>query len=129
MTNPADYTKTTDMNTKKYLTNTPYTQSFSSSAVSVGVSSYVTRNYTIPLSTATRFFSLLINVSLDGDLYIKAPNMDRRYASGQQLIATTISISEGNIFLTLYLVNQSGSTQNFPSFTLNIVRRDYTDEY
>jgi hypothetical protein len=128
MTNPRQFIKTTDENTKKYLTDTPYTNSYNSAAVSVGVGSYATRTFVVPLSADTRFFSLWVNVSLDDDLYVKIPNRDRLYASNVRTIATTVAVNNGNATITMYLVNTSGSTQNFPDFTVNVIRRDYTDE-
>lgn len=128
MTDPTNFIRTTDENTKKYLTDTPYTNSYNSSAATVGVGTYVTRTFVVPLSEDTRFFSLWVNVSLDNDLYIKIPNRDRLYGSGARTIATTVSISGGNATITMYLVNTSGVSQNFPAFTVNVIRRDYKDE-
>jgi hypothetical protein len=128
MTNPSEFIKTSDADTKKYLTDDPYTAAFTSAAVSVGVGTYATRTYVIPLSALTRFFGLWVNISLDGGEYIKIPNRNRLYASNAQNIATTVEIDNGQITLTLYLVNQSGVSQSFPAFDVNIIRRDYVDE-
>lgn len=121
------FTRTTDANTKKYLTNTPFTISFNSAAVSVGVGSYATSTYIVPLSTETRFYELWTNVSLDGSLYIKIPSRDRLYAGTSQNIAITVRGLGSSVEVILYLVNQSGTTQTFPAFTLNVIRRDYVD--
>lgn len=129
MTNVSNFLKTTDANTSKYLTNQPYTDSFSSASVSVSVFSYATRNYTIPLSENTRAHELWVNLSLDGDVYIKMPNRPRVYGGGVRSISSTMSVDGGSIYLTLYLVNQSPTTQTFPSFTVNVIRRDYVDEF
>lgn len=128
MIDPTQFIRTTDANTKKYLTNTPYTNSYNSTAATVGVGTYTTRTFVVPLSTLTRFFSLWVNVSLDGDVYIKIPNRDRLYNTNTQTIATTVAIAGGNVTITMYLVNTSGVSQNFPAFTVNVIRRDYTDE-
>jgi len=128
MINPGDFIRETDDNTKKYLTNIPYTNTYNSGAVSVGVGSYVARTFVVPLSALTRFFSLWVNVSLDGDTFIKIPNRDRQYSGNTQTISTTVSISGGNATITMYLVNTSGSTQNFPAFDVRVIRRDYADE-
>lgn len=129
MTDVSKFIITTDANTSKYLTDAPYTTSFSSSAATVAVGAAVTRTYTIPLSEATRLYAIWVNISLDGAAYIKIPNRDRLYASNAQRIATTLSAVGSNATLTLYLVNSSGSLQNFPAFTINIIRRDYVDEF
>lgn len=128
MTDPTQFIRTTDANTKKYLTDTPYTNSYNSSAATVGVGTYTTRTFVVPLSETTRFFSLWVNVSLDGSTYVKIPNRDRLYASGARTISTTVVISGGNATITMYLVNTSGVSQNFPAFTVDVIRRDYTDE-
>jgi len=128
MINPADFIRETDDNTRKYLTNTPYTNTYNSPGVSVGVGSYTSRTFFVPLSALTRFFSLWINVSLDGATYVKIPNRDRQYSGNTQTISTTVSISGGVATITMYLVNTSGVTQNFPAFDVNVIRRDYADE-
>jgi len=127
MTKVSDFLITTDADTSKYLTNAPYTNSYSSASVSVGVGSYTTRSFSIPLSTSTRLYDIWVNISLDGGTYMKIPNMDRQYSSNQQLISTQVNANNGVATLTLYLVNQSGGAQTFPAFTVNIIRRDYVD--
>lgn len=128
MTDQTPFIITTDSNTSKYLTDDPYTNSYASASVSVAVGSYTTRTFVVPLSTVTRLYSIWVNVSLDGSTYVKIPNRDRQYG-GVRNIATTISSSGDSATITMYLVNISGSTQVFPAFTVNVIRRDYVDEF
>lgn len=117
---------TTDTNSNKNLSSEMF--SFNSAATSVGVGSYATRSYMIPLSKITRFYQIYVNLSIDGNEYYAVPNPVRVYSGGMRSISTVISQSGSNISINLYLVNQSPSTQNFPSFTVNIYRRDFEDE-
>lgn len=116
---------TTDADTNKYLTLQPYTQSFTSSAVSVTAGNYILRTYTVLLSTDTSRYSLWMNMGPYGSTWRKAPFTD--YVSGPSLIAANISASGSNITLNVYLVNQSPSTISFPAFDIYVRRRDYRD--
>lgn len=128
MTSVSNMVITSDADTSKYLTLQPYTMTFSSASASVGMGAYVQRTYTIPLSRATKRYSLWVNISLDGGSYVKMPNPDRRYGSmGERSISVTVSQSGSDLTLNIYLVNQSGTTQTFPSFDINVIRRDYLD--
>lgn len=128
MIDVSQFSTTTDANSSKYLTDSPYTNSYSSASVVVGVSSYATRTFVVPLSDQTRLYALWVNVSLDGDVYVRIPNRDRSYASNARIISTTMSSDGTNATITMYLVNASGVSQTFPAFDVNIIRRDYVDE-
>lgn len=121
-----DFIVTTDANTNKNLSSGDF--SYSSPAVSVGVGSYVLRSYTVPLSRDTRFYQLYVRLSIDSDSWTALPTGDRLYNSNQRAIAINTSSSGSNTTLSLYLVNQSGSTQSFPAFTVFVTRRDFVDE-
>ena len=121
-----DYIVTSDANSTKNLSSDTFP--FSSAAVTVPTHTYVLRSYTIPLSESTRFYQLLVNLSIDGNQYFSVPTRDRRYNSGNRTIATVISVSGSDITLNLYLIATSGSSQNFPAFTINVIRRDIVDE-
>lgn len=121
-----DFLVTTDANTNKNLSSGNF--SYSSSAVAVGVGNFATRSYNVPLSRDTRFYQLYVRLSIDGVDWTSLPAMDRLYNSNQQGIAMNTSSSGNNTTLNLYLVNQSGVTQNFPAFTVYVTRRDFVDE-
>lgn len=101
---------------------------FSSAAATVGVGSYVQRQYTLTLSEETRHYQLYVNLSLDSGEYYGMPNPERRYGGGVRAISVNVSQNGSDLTLNVYLINNSGVSQNFPAFTINATRRDFVDE-
>lgn len=101
---------------------------FSSDAATVGVGSYLLRQYTITLSEETRHYQLYVNLSLDSGEYYALPNPDRLYGGGVRTISVNVGQNGTDLTLNVYLINSSPGSQNFPAFTINATRRDFVDE-
>lgn len=122
----ANFILNSDANSNKNLSSDTYEFDFVARNVSAG--SYDTEAYTIPLSVDTRLYQIYVNLSIDSGEWTTIPCVDRTYSSGNKRISINLSQNGTNLTLTLYLVNPSGSTQNFGDMTVSVTRRDFADE-
>lgn len=120
----------TDTDTNKNFTSGTYT--FVSNSVNVAAMTYIVRQYTVPLSQTTRSYQLMVNMSDLDNRYFPVDNYDRieSTGSGQRGRAVVVSASGGvaTVSVYFYFTDMSGST-TFPTFNLNIIRRDFVDEF
>ena len=123
-----DFILTTDANTRKNYSSATF--AFNSPAVSVPSNGYAMRSYNIPLSSDTRDFQLMLNMSDEDNLYRPVERYDRRTDIGTGLrgYSTVVTASGGQATIYVYMSNSSLGTTTFPAFTLNIIRRDFVDE-
>lgn len=120
---------TTDANTNKNYSTATY--SFSSSSVSVADNAHLQRDYSIPLSTSTRQFNIIVNMSDENSSYYPVDRIERRENSGtgSKQWALTITASGSTATLSVFFVNSNtGASRTFAAFTLNVIRRDFVDE-
>lgn len=125
-----DFILTTDANTRKnYQTST---FAFNSPSVVVANNTFVTRSFAVPLSTVTRDFEILLNMSDESDFYYNPDRFGRLepVGTGQKQWATQITANGSTCNVVVYLVNTGiGSNVTFAAFTLNVIRRDFVDEF
>lgn len=125
-----DFRLVTDSNTNKNFTSGVY--AFSPPSTNVASMSYVVRQFDVPLSADTRSYQLVVNMSDLDNKYYPVDNYDRKepvgiYSRGR---AVVVSANSGTATVSVYYYFEapSGST-TFPAFTLNVIRRDFVDEF
>lgn len=124
-----DFILTTDAGTSKNFATETF--QYTSAAASVSENSFVQRNYTIPLSTETRVFEILVNMSDEDSSYYPVNRFERRELSGfgTKQWAMQLTASGDSATLVIYLVNVNISPSvNFAAFNVNVIRRDFVDE-
>lgn len=121
-----DFIITTEASAIKNLTSESFT--FSSAATAVGAASYVLRQFTVPLSTDTRFYQLYYELSLDSGKWFDVADVSPYQQSGIRGVQVVVSKNATDLTLNLYLIDQSGAGTSFGDITINVTRRDFVDE-
>lgn len=121
---------TTDANTNKNYSSGVF--AFSVPSTSVNALDYAVRQFSVPLSTDTRSYSLIVNMSDLDNRYYPIDNYDRSESagSGMRSRSTVVTASNGTAIVSLYYsFNAFSGSTTFPAFTLNVIRRDFVDEF
>lgn len=103
----------------KYLLNSSSaTASVTATGASVGALSYTTATLNIPIENTEDFSQVQVTFSFDSGKYWTMPIQDLDIDANFTL--TSIGKFTGsNYQMTFYIVNQTGSTQSFSTFTIS----------
>lgn len=126
--NVKDFIVTTDTDTSKNLSSNVF--NYVSPSLNVSAGSYTSRSFTVPLSTSTRIYQILVEAQGIWTGWRTFPMRDVIFNQGsptQYAIAVNMSSSADSVVINFWYINYAATTRNFTAFNVNVIRNDFVD--